>query len=763
MDKVTQFLSAVKPYRDGDFVDRLNSFYTVISLVACTVIVSGWSFVGSPIQCWFPAYFKGWWIQYSLDYCYVQNTYFLPFYNKTLIKNYWDLISSPIDIPMQTEERDARLIGYYQWVPFILALVAICFFIPTAIWRALNKHSAAILRVPGISVKTICDMTSIVHHVEPTSRRKNVDKMVRLLDHSVVLSENLYGNIFMTGHYISGLYLITKGLFLINAIVQFLLLQVFLGAKDNLWGLRVTQSLVEGSQWEETGHFPRVTVCDFEVRELGNLHRHSVQCVLMINMFNEKIFLFLWWWFLILIIVNALSLLSWLIVLMVDVYNVKLIRDYLNTLDYPALKRKEFEFNLKNFMKKCLRADGVFLLRLISCNSGDAVSREMVDCMWRRYQSRYLKKSRDDDHNSLSPGSPYDTTDGDSTFPIEPTFTQQRNEQNPTTELNPLVCFSLKLLTHSLLRHLLHLITDRKNRHKSCKNHLLWKATVTVKSISVQTIASMAMDTGNMDPSTRGRNVHTVATHIRQSLELQRELRTTGKLCGFLVYGKHYGAYVTSLYLFIKFLYILNVFLQFLILNKFLGPQYTFWGFEILRDLAYGREWQESGHFPRVTMCDFDVRVLGNLHRWTVQCVLMINMFNEKIYLFLWWWFLVVSIVTVLNFFYWIAVTISQRSQFHFISRYLRVSDNISDSLPEQRLINRFLRHVLRPDGVFLLRIIATNAGDIITTDLVHELWQQYREKQRYPTPPILPTKRDYEFDSADQDPYRNEKVPLTD
>lgn len=43
---------------------------------------------------------------------------------------------------------------------------------------------------------------------------------------------------------------------------------------------------------------------------------------------------------------------------------------------------------------------------------------------------------------------------------------------------------------------------------------------------------------------------------------------------------------------------------------------------------------------------------MANQQRWSVQCVLMMNMINEKLYLFLYFWLMFVAIVSLLNFFY---------------------------------------------------------------------------------------------------------------
>ena len=59
MDVVVSLLSAVQPLQDCDAADRLSYVYTAVLCVVFGLFVSGWSFVGQPIQCWFPKYFTG--------------------------------------------------------------------------------------------------------------------------------------------------------------------------------------------------------------------------------------------------------------------------------------------------------------------------------------------------------------------------------------------------------------------------------------------------------------------------------------------------------------------------------------------------------------------------------------------------------------------------------------------------------------------------------------------------------------------------------
>ena len=44
-------------------------------------------------------------------------------------------------------------------------------------------------------------------------------------------------------------------------------------------------------------------------------------------------------------------------------------------------------------------------------------------------------------------------------------------------------------------------------------------------------------------------------------------------------------------------------------------------------------------------------------------------------------------------------------------------------------LLERFVLHFLKSDGVFVLRLMANHAGDMIVVHVVAALWQEFRER----------------------------------
>ncbi|CAB3407349.1 unnamed protein product [Caenorhabditis bovis] len=379
MNVLQNVLSAVSPQPDGDFVDKLNYCVSTIALVVCSAFITGWSFVGNPINCWFPAYYKGWWCEYALDYCFIQNTYFVPFIGEAKEKAFeWDSVMAPSK--NVTELPQTKQIGYYQWVPFILALQALLFYTPVVIWRLLYGMC-------GQNLTALCN-TCTANEGNEESRKGTMVTMAGFI--SQKRRRNLHINtkyqsiadksaVFMS-------YLFMKVLFLLNVLFQFALLKKMLAVDSHFWGFEVLADLYNGHDWPETGNFPRVTMCDYSVRVLDSFHKHTVQCVLMINMFNEKIFVGLWFWLFGLSVLTMINFVNW-IVKSVGTNAVKeYVKPYIHDIDAKA---KTNRGKLQQFVTEHLTPDAVFTLRLIEINNGKAPVRELLHEMWSKFNAAH--------------------------------------------------------------------------------------------------------------------------------------------------------------------------------------------------------------------------------------------------------------------------------------------------------------------------------------------------------------------------------------
>ncbi|VEL27679.1 unnamed protein product, partial [Protopolystoma xenopodis] len=199
---------------------------------------------------------------------------------------------------------------------------------------------------------------------------------------------------------------------------------------------------------------------------------------------------------------------------------------------------------------------------------------------------------------------------------------------------------------------------------------------------------------------------------------------------GLFVRCKERGTYLVMAYLLFKLLMLANAIGQLFMMQRFLGfpANDTMYGLMVLRNLLDGRDWQATLVFPRVTYCTTRLKQLGVLHNTlTSQCVLPVNMLNEKIYIFLWWWISLAAALVVFSIGFWFNRLIFLSNGSRFVLKFLLLHDKVRQV--EREIVDKFAKKFLRRDGLFVLRMIYSNNGELITSELVCELWDSYKAR----------------------------------
>uniref|UniRef100_A0AC34QXM0 Innexin n=1 Tax=Panagrolaimus sp. JU765 TaxID=591449 RepID=A0AC34QXM0_9BILA len=389
-------LSFLHYRKDDDFVDRLSYFYTSSFLIMMAVLVSFKQFGGRPLECWVPAQFTASWEAYAEMYCWAQNTYWVPIEQ---------------DIPVDIAEREYRQISYYQWVPFFLLLEAFFYYVPCLMWRLMSDKS-------GIRLNDIVQMATEKENIEPEYRLRTIESLSRHIESALRYQHTATSRTQYTLHrvlkcfnlryyesYVTGMYLVTKVMYVANVLVNLILVNKFLETDEySVYGLGVLKDLLFGRSWMESGNFPRVTLCDFEVRVLGNNQRHSVQCVLVINIFNEKIFILIWIWFSLLFMISTFDALYWFSISLFHRDRYRFVLRHLELTsdpDKPELFRKEKRKQVEHFLKTYLKVDGVLILRMVALHAGVMYCTEITDALWRRYLSQHPENLIDEDSSLI--------------------------------------------------------------------------------------------------------------------------------------------------------------------------------------------------------------------------------------------------------------------------------------------------------------------------------------------------------------------------
>lgn len=169
--------------------------------------------------------------------------------------------------------------SYYQWIPFILILNSIIFYIPHLFWKILENNV-----IKNILINNNFDIDIIVNYIK--------------------------NNIFAFGNF-GYCYILCKILYIFSIIITIFIFHYCFNNSILTYNKNIFHILNE--------LFPLQSTCLYrQVGYSGSMVEYGFLCLLPINLFNIKIFLIIYIWYLFLIIISFLEIIYFIIKIFVN-------------------------------------------------------------------------------------------------------------------------------------------------------------------------------------------------------------------------------------------------------------------------------------------------------------------------------------------------------------------------------------------------------------------------------------------------------------
>ena len=126
--------------------------------------------------------------------------------------------------------------------------------------------------------------------------------------------------------------------------------------------------------------------------------------------------------------------------------------------------------------------------------------------------------------------------------------------------------------------------------------------------------------------------------------------------------------------------------------------------------------------FPKVALCNFNyVGLFGIIQSDEGTCVLSLSVLNEKIYLILWFWLIILAIVSGLSLFYRFAVLTIAKLRLRLLSK--KAIRTLKDQVAK-------VVQICQIGDWFILLLLTENLNPLMFEQLICDLVDEFEKRQ---------------------------------